>query len=143
MTIISRILVASIALEHFYILYLEMFLWTQPAGMKTLWHDQRICRSVEDISGKSGLVQRLPSQQACCGALCILTLPLGIRSRILLPVVRVTVAGVYGGMTVNVDPYDRRASARRADCGVALLTSVVTYHLASTRSTYSTARPRY
>ncbi|SFC87441.1 DUF1304 domain-containing protein [Algibacter pectinivorans] len=34
MTLISLILVAFVALEHFYFLILEMFLWTKPKTIK-------------------------------------------------------------------------------------------------------------
>ncbi|HZW62891.1 MAG TPA: DUF1304 domain-containing protein [Flavobacteriaceae bacterium] len=34
MTTAEIILLSSIALEHFYFLYLEMFLWTKPKGIK-------------------------------------------------------------------------------------------------------------
>ncbi|WP_347173374.1 DUF1304 domain-containing protein [Polaribacter uvawellassae] len=35
MTLITIILIAFVALEHFYFLVLEMFLWTTPKGIKT------------------------------------------------------------------------------------------------------------
>ena len=35
MTIAITFLVALVALEHFYFLVLEMFLWTKPKGIKT------------------------------------------------------------------------------------------------------------
>ena len=35
MHILAQTLVALIALEHFYILWLEMFMWTKPLGRKT------------------------------------------------------------------------------------------------------------
>ncbi|EDP97451.1 DUF1304 domain-containing protein [Kordia algicida OT-1] len=35
MKILQTILIALVAIEHVYILYLEMFLWTKPKGMKT------------------------------------------------------------------------------------------------------------
>ncbi|WP_298418944.1 DUF1304 domain-containing protein [uncultured Kordia sp.] len=35
MKILLTILIALVAIEHVYILYIEMFLWTQPKGMKT------------------------------------------------------------------------------------------------------------
>ncbi len=36
MSIVSNVLVALVALEHIYILVLEMFLWTKPRGRKAL-----------------------------------------------------------------------------------------------------------
>ncbi|MCH2192968.1 DUF1304 domain-containing protein [Kordia sp.] len=35
MKTLETILIALVAIEHIYILYLEMFLWTKPKGMKT------------------------------------------------------------------------------------------------------------
>lgn len=35
MSILVKILVIIVALEHFYFLILEMFLWTKPKGIKT------------------------------------------------------------------------------------------------------------
>ncbi|SOC83239.1 putative membrane protein [Ensifer adhaerens] len=35
MTIAAAVLTALVALLHVYILYLEMFLWTKPAGLRT------------------------------------------------------------------------------------------------------------
>ena len=35
MTLITIILIAFVALEHFYFLFLEMFMWTKPKGIKT------------------------------------------------------------------------------------------------------------
>ena len=35
MTVLTTVLVSFVALEHFYFLILEMFLWTTPKGIKT------------------------------------------------------------------------------------------------------------
>ena len=35
MTLFSTVLIVLVVLEHFYFLILEMFLWTQPKGIKT------------------------------------------------------------------------------------------------------------
>lgn len=35
MTFLTILLIAIVAFEHFYFLILEMFLWTQPKGIKT------------------------------------------------------------------------------------------------------------
>ncbi len=35
MELISKILIAIVAFEHLYFMYLEMFLWTTPKGIKT------------------------------------------------------------------------------------------------------------
>ena len=35
MTLLTTILIVFVALEHFYFLILEMFLWTTPKGIKT------------------------------------------------------------------------------------------------------------
>lgn len=42
MEILSIILVAFVALEHFYFLILEMFLWTSPKGIKTFGLESKV-----------------------------------------------------------------------------------------------------
>jgi putative membrane protein len=55
MDVISKILVAIVALEHLYILYLEMFLWTTPRGMKTFGTTQEQANSSKTLAANQGL----------------------------------------------------------------------------------------
>ena len=99
MTIISRILVALIALEHFYILYLEMFLWTQPAGMKSFGTTKEFAEASKTLAANQGLYNGF----LAAGLLWSVVHPdsaIGHQIAIFF-LLCVMVAGVYGGMTVK------------------------------------------
>src|SRR5690606_11012604 len=55
MDAISKILIALVALEHFYILYLEMFLWTKPAGLRTFGMTQDVANASQTLAANQGL----------------------------------------------------------------------------------------
>jgi putative membrane protein len=55
MAIISKILVALVALEHIYILYLEMFLWTTPRGMKAFGTTKEVAEASKALAANQGL----------------------------------------------------------------------------------------
>jgi len=55
MEILSKILVAIVALEHFYILYLEMFLWTKPKGLKTFGMKREEAEQSKTLAANQGL----------------------------------------------------------------------------------------
>lgn len=55
MEIISKILVAIVALEHLYILYLEMFLWTTPTGLKSFGTTREQAESSKLLAANQGL----------------------------------------------------------------------------------------
>ncbi len=55
MDVISKILVALVALEHVYILYLEMFLWTTPRGMKAFGTTKETAEASKTLAANQGL----------------------------------------------------------------------------------------
>jgi putative membrane protein len=55
MQIISTILVALVALEHVYILYLEMFTWTTPRTMKTFGTTPDFAQASKALAANQGL----------------------------------------------------------------------------------------
>ncbi len=55
METISKILVALVALEHLYILYLEMFLWTTPTGLKAFGTTKEVAESSKTLAANQGL----------------------------------------------------------------------------------------
>lgn len=55
MELIISILVLLIALEHFYFLYLEMFLWTKKAGQKTFGHSKQDAEKTKVLAANQGL----------------------------------------------------------------------------------------
>ena len=55
MDTISKILVAIVALEHLYILYLEMFLWTKPRTLKTFGTTPEFAEASKSLAANQGL----------------------------------------------------------------------------------------
>ena len=55
MPTISRILVALVALEHLYFLYLEMFLWTTPRAMKAFGTTPEFAQASKALAANQGL----------------------------------------------------------------------------------------
>ncbi|MEI7028180.1 DUF1304 domain-containing protein [Paenibacillus sp. y28] len=52
---ISSILVGIVAVEHVYILCLEMFLWTSPRGMKTFGTTKEFAEASKALAANQGL----------------------------------------------------------------------------------------
>lgn len=55
MDFVAAILVALVALEHFYILVLEMFLWTKPAGLKAFGMKPIQAEATRTLAANQGL----------------------------------------------------------------------------------------
>ncbi|MBO3759160.1 DUF1304 domain-containing protein [Ciceribacter sp. L1K22] len=55
MDIVAAVLVALIALEHVYILVLEMFLWTKPAGLKAFGMKPLQAEATRTLAANQGL----------------------------------------------------------------------------------------
>lgn len=55
MAIVAAVLTALVALMHFYILYLEMFLWTKPQGMKTFGMTPQKAEETKILGANQGL----------------------------------------------------------------------------------------
>jgi putative membrane protein len=55
MAILSLILVGLVALEHVYILILEMFLWTTPRGRRTFGTTPEFARESRSLAANQGL----------------------------------------------------------------------------------------
>lgn len=99
METISRILVALVAVEHLYILYLEMFLWTKPAGMRSFGTTKEFAESSRTLAANQGLYNGF----LAAGLLWSIIHPdptIG-RQISLFFLGCVLVAGIYGGITVK------------------------------------------
>ncbi|HLA44017.1 MAG TPA: DUF1304 domain-containing protein [Aggregatilineales bacterium] len=99
MEIISKILVGIVALEHFYILYLEMFLWTTPTGLKSFGTTRETAESSKTLAANQGLYNGF----LAAGLIWSIVHPdddIG-RQVALFFLGCVIVAGVYGGITVK------------------------------------------
>ncbi len=55
MTVVSNLLVALVALEHVYILVLEMFLWTKPQGRKAFGLSPERAEATKVMAANQGL----------------------------------------------------------------------------------------
>lgn len=96
---IRFLMVALVALEHCYFLYLEMFLWTKPKGLKTFRMTPEKAEASRVLAANQGLYNGFLAAGLAWG----LVHPNGgfgcqIQSFFLLCVV---VAGVYGAATVG------------------------------------------
>ena len=99
MAIISKILAALVALEHVYILYLEMFLWTKPAGLKAFGMTKEIADSSKVLAANQGLYNGFLAAGLFWG---VLHPDASIGHQIqLFFLACVVVAGVCGGLTAK------------------------------------------
>lgn len=99
MATIGKILVALVAFEHLYILYLEMFLWTKPAGLKSFGTTPEQAESSKLLAANQGLYNGF----LAAGLFWGLVYPDAVISRQieLFFLGCVVVAGLYGGLTVK------------------------------------------
>ena len=99
METISKILVALVAIEHVYILYLEMFLWTTPTGMKSFGTTQDFANQSKALAANQGLYNGFLAAGLAWGV--INPTPAFGHQIQLFFLVCVIVAAIYGGMTAK------------------------------------------
>lgn len=99
MDTIAKILVLLVALEHVYILYLEMFLWTTPRGMKTFGTTKEVAESSKALAANQGLYNGF----LAAGLFWSVVQPDAVFAHQLqiFFLVCVIVAAIYGGMTAK------------------------------------------
>ena len=97
MTVVAAFLVALVALEHFYILVLEMFLWTKPAGRRAFGLSPERAAATRAMAANQGLYNGF----LATGLVWALLHPdAGFAFQLKLFFVGcVLVAGLYGGAT--------------------------------------------
>ncbi len=100
MTLIQQIFVALIALEHIYILWLEMFAWNTPYGRKTF------STIPADLFSRTTVLaanQGLYNGFLAAGLIWALLIhdPVWSKNVALFFISCVAVAGIYGGMTAT------------------------------------------
>ena len=98
MKILGTVLVLFVALEHLYFLYLEMFLWTKPKGLKIFGNTAQKAEDSKALAANQGLYNGF----LAAGLLWGLTYPgaAGLHIQMFF-LACVVVAGIYGGMTVK------------------------------------------
>lgn len=99
MKILAVVLVSLVALEHVYFLYLEMFVWTKPKGLKIFGNTAERAEASKVLAANQGLYNGF----LAAGLLWGLIYPsavAGVHIQMFF-LVCVLVAGIYGGMTVK------------------------------------------
>jgi putative membrane protein len=97
-TIIANLAVAAIALLHGYILVLEMFLWTKPAGRRAFGTDADFARASAPLAANQGLYNGFLAAGLVWGL--VAGDPAGFQFKVFF-LSCVIVAGIYGAATVN------------------------------------------
>ena len=94
---VATVLVALIALEHLYILVLEMFLWTTPAGLRAFGLTPEFAEQTRVLAANQGLYNGF----LAAGLIWSLVRKQdGIPVRIFF-LSCIVVAGVFGGLTAK------------------------------------------
>jgi putative membrane protein len=99
MTTVSMVLVGLIAIEHVYILVLEMFLWTTPRGLRAFGMTPAFAQESKVLAANQGLYNGF----LAAGLLWGLLHPgadVGRQIQLFF-LLCVLVAGVYGGLTAR------------------------------------------
>jgi putative membrane protein len=99
MMIVSLILVALVAMEHVYILVLEMFLWTTPRAQKSFGTTPQFARETKSLAANQGLYNGF----LAAGLVWSLLHPndtFSVQLQLFF-LICVAVAAVYGGITAK------------------------------------------
>jgi putative membrane protein len=99
MDVISKILVAVVALEHLYFLYLEMFAWTQPRTRRAFGTTAEFAEESKTMAANQGLYNGFLAAGLLWGI--VHPNPATGHQIDLFFLICVIVAGVYGGLTVK------------------------------------------
>lgn len=98
MSTVAKILVALIALEHVYILVLEMFLWTSARGRKAFATTPEFAEATKVLAANQGLYNGF----LAAGLVWSLLAPASLATPLALFFLGcVLVAGLYGGATAS------------------------------------------
>jgi len=97
MSIVARILIALVAVEHLYILFVEMFRWTSAATQKAFGITQEFAEASKTLAANQGLYNGF---LAAGLAWSLLAPPELGKPVAIFFAACVLVAGIYGGLTV-------------------------------------------
>jgi putative membrane protein len=97
MRVLADIVVLLVALLHVYILVLEMFLWTKPAGLRAFGLSQELAVATKALAANQGLYNGFLAAGLAWG-LILGERGTGVKLFFLTCVV---VAGVYGSLTAS------------------------------------------
>lgn len=99
MKMLAMALVLLVALEHMYFLYLEMFLWTKPKGLKVFGNTADRAEASKALAANQGLYNGFLAAGLLWGL--IYPNPAAAVHIQMFFLACVIVAGVYGGLTVK------------------------------------------
>lgn len=99
MQILSTVFIALVALEHFYFLILEMFLWAKPKGLNTFHMTQEFANSTAVMAANQGLYNGFLAA-GLLASFCFKSTETAYAFKIFF-LVCIIVAGIYGGATVG------------------------------------------
>ena len=99
MPILSKILVGLVAIEHVYILYLEMFLWTTRKGQKAFGLTPAFAQESKALAANQGLYNGFLAAGLCWGLLHPHA-QFGLQIQFFF-LACVLVAAVYGALTAK------------------------------------------
>ena len=99
MKILGMALVLLVALEHWYFLYLEMFLWTKPKGLKIFGNTADRAEASKVLAANQGLYNGFLGAGLLWG-LIYPNAAVGAHLQMFF-LACVIVAGIYGGLTVK------------------------------------------
>ena len=94
MNIVLTILIVLVALLHFYFLYLEMFLWDKPRGMKTFRMTEEQAKQSKSLAMNQGLYNGF----LAAGLIWSLFTDDSVKIFFLSCVI---IAGIFGALTVS------------------------------------------
>ena len=96
---VGSILVGVVAFEHLYFLYLEMFLWTKPRGLKTFGITQQFAKASQTLAANQGLYNGF----LAAGLIWGLLYPDAVVARQiqLFFLVCIIIAAIFGGVTAK------------------------------------------
>lgn len=97
MDILATVLVALVALLHFWFLILEMFLWTKPLGRKTFGLKEAYANETRALAANQGLYNGFLVAGLVWG---LLLGPDGFSQKVFF-LSCIIVAGIFGGATVS------------------------------------------
>jgi putative membrane protein len=99
MKLLGIALVLLVALEHLYFLYLEMFLWTRPKGLRIFGNTAEKAEASKVLAANQGLYNGFLAAGLVWGLVYPGAAGVHIQMFFLGCVV---VAGIYGGLTVKM-----------------------------------------
>ena len=99
MQLLSTIFVALVAIEHVYILVLEMFLWTRPRTLKTFGTTAEDAETMKILAANQGLYNGFLAA-GLFYSLVVSSPEVAFQFKVFF-LLCVIVAGLYGGVTVS------------------------------------------